>query len=83
MGPENGYSPFEAVISYCDESESLMANCLMFQLSLHPEYKERFETYYAEALRLFCRDVCDRINMSKDATLIAGILLASIGVWSL
>lgn len=52
----------------------------MFQLSLHPEYKDRFETYYAEALRLFRRDVCDRISMSKDATLIAGILLASIGV---
>ncbi|KAI2360255.1 hypothetical protein LOY91_006753, partial [Ophidiomyces ophidiicola] len=56
MGSESGYSPFEEVVAYCDESESLMANCLMFQLSLSPQYQDRQEAYYAEALRLFRRD---------------------------
>ncbi|EAS32150.1 uncharacterized protein CIMG_03174 [Coccidioides immitis RS] len=80
MGSDNGYSPFGEVLSYCEESESLMANCLMFQLSLHPEYNERHEAYYAEALRLFRQDVCDHARSLKDATLIAGILLSSIGM---
>ncbi|KAI1976517.1 hypothetical protein LOZ53_001755 [Ophidiomyces ophidiicola] len=80
MGSESGYSPFEEVVAYCDESESLMANCLMFQLSLSPQYQDRQEAYYAEALRLFRRDVYDSASMSKDATIIAGILLCSVGM---
>jgi hypothetical protein len=52
----------------------------MFQLSLHPEHEDKFEKYYAESLRLFTKDVSEAKDVVKDATLVAGIMLCSIGV---
>ncbi|EEP82171.1 predicted protein [Uncinocarpus reesii 1704] len=82
MGSENGYSPFGEIMAHCEVSEALMANCLLFQLSLHPEHQEKLEAYYGKALRLFRQDVCDRARSLQDATLIAGLLLCSIGMQS-
>ncbi|KAK2747758.1 hypothetical protein FQN57_001788 [Myotisia sp. PD_48] len=75
-----GSSPFESIPVYCAESRSLVANCLTFQLTLHPEYEDKFEEYYAKSLKLFREDVCNPNSAVKDATLIAGILLCSIGM---
>lgn len=72
--------PFHDVLSLCAHSKSLLANCLTFQLSLHPEYEGKFDEYYAESLRLFRQDVVEPSYMMKDATLVSGILLCSIGV---
>ncbi|KAM5468901.1 hypothetical protein MauCBS54593_004897 [Microsporum audouinii] len=77
---EAGQSPFGDILAFCSESRSLIANCLMFQLTLHPEHEDKFEEYYAKSLRLFREDVCDTKCAMKDATLIAGILLCSIGM---
>ncbi|EFR04092.1 hypothetical protein MGYG_07099 [Nannizzia gypsea CBS 118893] len=77
---EAGQSPLGDILAFCSESRSLVANCLMFQLTLHPEYEDKFEEYYAKCLRLFREDVCDTKCATKDATLIAGILLCSTGM---
>ncbi|KAL1952477.1 hypothetical protein VTO42DRAFT_5281 [Malbranchea cinnamomea] len=72
--------PFYDVLSLCAHSKSLLANCLTFQLSLHPEYEDKFDEYYAESLRLFRQDVAEPGNVMKDATLVSGILLCSISM---
>ncbi|EFE43722.1 C6 finger domain protein, putative [Trichophyton verrucosum HKI 0517] len=77
---EAGQSPLGDILAFCCESRSLVANCLMFQLTLHPEHEDKFEEYYAKCLRLFREDVCDTKAAMKDATLIAGILLCSTGM---
>lgn len=74
--------PFHDVPSLCTHSKSLLANCLTFQLSLHPEYEDRFDEYHAESLRLFRQDVSEPDNVMKDAILVSGILLCSIEVCS-
>ncbi|KAF3481174.1 pestheic acid cluster transcriptional regulator [Arthroderma uncinatum] len=79
-GAEAGQSPFGDILAFCTESRSLVANCLTFQLTLHPEHEDKFEEYYAKCLRLFREDVCDTKCAMKDATLIAGILLCSTGM---
>ncbi|KAK2865260.1 hypothetical protein FQN49_003753 [Arthroderma sp. PD_2] len=79
-GAEAGQSPFGDILAFCTESKSLVANCLTFQLTLHPEHEDKFEEYYAKCLRLFREDVCDTKCAMTDATLIAGILLCSTGM---
>ncbi|EEQ33780.1 conserved hypothetical protein [Microsporum canis CBS 113480] len=54
---EAGQSPFGDILAFCSESRSLIANCLMFQLTLHPEHEDKFEEYYAKSLRLFREDM--------------------------
>lgn len=77
-----GTSPFGEIISLCAESKSLVSNCLAFQLTLdeEEEHGNKFDSFYSRAIESFRADVCDLEKATKDATLIAGVILCSIGV---
>ncbi|KAF2194825.1 hypothetical protein K469DRAFT_136061 [Zopfia rhizophila CBS 207.26] len=70
----------EEILPLADDSSSLMAGILAYQSCLSPNREDKFEKYYADALRLFRQDINCPLGRVSIATLSAGILLCSIGM---
>ncbi|KAJ6140580.1 hypothetical protein N7470_010376 [Penicillium chermesinum] len=63
----------------CCESSALYTICLAFQLSLETVQSPQFFEYFDKSLREF-RAELDRSTTLPDGTLLAGLLLSSIGL---
>lgn len=73
------------MLSACAISQSWLANCLTYQITLDPKHGQHFEHYYSRSLEQFRTELSNPASMDKEATAYAGLLLCTISVglyWS-
>lgn len=75
LGSRVNHSVLSQILPQCAESKALLINCITYQLTLLAKFQDKHDEYYSKSISSFRRDVCNPINMGRDATLLAGFLL--------
>jgi hypothetical protein len=75
-GPEY----FAENLAGCDESKSMLLNCLTYQITLDPKYAQYADEYYCRSLEEFRHELSVTNGLDNDSTACAGLLLCSISV---